>query len=75
MKISFFKNDKKTFWDEVVLGFIVAVCLIVGILLIVYKPSYGFINSNTSTIAGLIIAFIGIMYTPCLIYRLFTNEH
>ena len=75
MKISFFKNDKNTSLDELVLGLIVGVCLLVGILLIVYKPSFWFIDSSTTTIVGLIIAFLGLMYTPCLIYRLFTNEH
>ena len=74
MKISFFKNDKKTALDELVLFLVVAVCLTAGILLMIHRPSFWFVDSTYSALAGVLLTILGVMYTPCLIYRLFTNE-
>ncbi len=74
MKFSLTQNDKSTIWDEVILGLICVVCLAVGILLIVCKPSLWIIGSNTMVVAGVMIALVGVMFVPCLIYRLFTND-
>lgn len=74
MKFSLTQNDKSTVWDEVILGLICIVCLAVGILLIVYKPSLWIISSHTMVVTGVMIALVGVMFVPCLIYRLFTND-
>ena len=74
MKFSIIKNDRSTIWDEVMLGLIAFGCLAVGILLIVFKPSVWIIESNIFVVAGAIIAILGIMFIPCLIYRIFTNN-
>lgn len=74
MKFSIVKNDKSTFWDEVILGLISFVCMAVGILLVVFKPSFWVINSNLFVVTGVMIALLGFMFLPCLIYRLMTND-
>lgn len=74
MKFSLTQNDKSTMMDEVILGLISIVCLAVGILLIVLKPSLWIISSTTMTVAGVMIALVGVMFVPCVIYRLLTND-
>lgn len=74
MKFSITKNDKSTFWDEVILGLISIGCLAVGIILIIYRPSLWIIDSNSMVVMGTMIAIFGFMFLPCLIYRLFTND-
>ena len=68
------ENDKSTFWDEVILGLISLVCMAVGALLVVLKPSLGIIDSNIVVVTGAMIGFLGFMFLPCLIYRLLTND-
>lgn len=74
MKFSIVKNDKSTFWDELILGLISLGCMALGILLIVFKPSFWIISSSSFVIMGVLIAFIGFMFLPCLLYRLLTND-
>lgn len=70
MKFSIIKNDKSTFWDEVILGLISFGCIAIGVLLIVFKPSLGIIDSNSLVVMGAMITLWGFMFLPCLIYRL-----
>ncbi len=74
MKFSLTQNDKSTVMDEVILGLISVVCLAVGILLIVLKPSLWIISSTSMVVAGVMIALVGVMFVPCVIYRLMTND-
>ena len=74
MKFSLFKNDKSTAMDELILLLIIVVCLTIGILLIVYKPAFWIIDSSSTTLCGVLITLLGVMYIPGLIYRLFTND-
>lgn len=74
MKFSLIKNDKSTVKDEVMLGFIIIVCLIIGILLIVCRPSFWIIDQSITVVTGVIITVFGLMFVPCLIYRLLTND-
>ena len=74
MKFSMIKNDKSTFWDEVILGLISFGCMTIGILLIVFKPSWWIIDSNWFVIIGVMIAIFGFMFFPCLIYRLMVGH-
>ncbi|MCR4923365.1 MAG: hypothetical protein K5931_05085 [Lachnospiraceae bacterium] len=74
MKFSLIKNDKSTFWDEVIMGIMILVSLIIGALLILYKPSFWIISQGFSTLIGLLFVIYGIMFIPGLIYRLMTND-
>ncbi|MBQ7833374.1 MAG: hypothetical protein IJ336_07355 [Lachnospiraceae bacterium] len=74
MKFSLFKNDKSTFWDEVILAAISLVCLAVGIVIIILKPSFWIIEASMTVTAGVLIATVGVMFIPALIYRLMTND-
>ncbi len=74
MKFSLFKNDKSTYWDEVILAVMVVAALAVGITLIVLRPAFWIVTSHASIIVGVIITLFGVMFFPGLIYRLFTND-
>lgn len=74
MKFSLIKNDKSTYWDEVILGVMIACSLALGITLLVLKPSFWIISSVTSCQFGIILTLFGVMFIPGLIYRLKTND-
>ena len=74
MKFSIIENDKSTFWDEVILGAISFGCIAIGVLLIMFKPSVWIISSNLFVVMGAMAALLGVMFLPCLIYRLMTND-
>lgn len=74
MKFSFVKNDKSTFWDEVILSLITLTALTIGILLIVFRPGLWIVSETTSVQFGLIALLIAFMYFPCVIYRFMENE-
>ena len=74
MGFSLMKNDKSTFVDEIILGLISVVCLAVGILLIKIRPEFWIIEEHITGVLGVMITLTGVMFLPCLIYRLFTNE-
>lgn len=66
MKISIMKNNKTTFWDEVVLGLISFGCMIVGGLLIAFRPSIWIIDSNLFVVMGALIIILGVFLQPLL---------
>ena len=74
MKFSFTKNDTTTYWDEVGLIIITLVSLAIGILLIVFRPSFWIIPESISVGFGVVALMLAFMYTPCIIYRLFHND-
>ena len=74
MKFSFIKNDESTYWDEVILIIITLIVLAGGILLIVFKPSFGFVDESISLCLGLLLTISAVMYFPGIIYRLFHNK-
>lgn len=74
MKFSLVKNDKSTYWDEVILAVMVIASFAIGISLIVIKPSFWIITEATTTITGVFFVLFGVMFLPGLIYRLFTND-
>ncbi len=74
MKFSFFKNDVTTYWDEVGLIIITLIALIIGILLIVFRPSFWVITESMSICVGVLALLLAVMYIPCIIYRLFENK-
>lgn len=74
MKFSFFKNDKTTFWDEVYLSLFIIACIGAGVILIIFAPSFWLITSASSKTFGVLWVLVGVMFIPCLIYRLATND-
>lgn len=63
MKFSFVKNDKTTYWDEIVLSLITLVALAIGALLIVFRPSFWIITESISVGFGVIALLLVFMYT------------
>ncbi len=74
MKFSFVKNDTTTYWDEIGLILITLIALVIGVLLVVFRPSFWIISESTSICFGVIFLLLAVMYTPCIIYRLFENK-
>lgn len=74
MKVSFVKNNKSTYWDEIILSLITLVVLMIGILLILLRPSFWIISENISITFGVISILLGFMYLICIVYRLFENK-
>ncbi len=74
MKFSFTKNDVTTYKDEVILSLITLAALVIGILLVVYRPSFWIISESMSACFGLLFLWLAFVYIPCIIYRLFENH-
>lgn len=74
MKFSFVKNDTTTYWDEIWLILITLIALAIGVLLLVFRPSFWIISESTSVCFGVLSLLLVFMYTPCIIYRLFENK-
>lgn len=74
MRFSLLKNDKSTFVDEVFLGVIVMISVIIGALLIKLHPTFWIIDENDVIVFGVIIVIFGFMFVPALVYRLCTND-
>lgn len=74
MKFSFVKNDTTTYWDEIGLILITLVAFAIGVLLVVFRPSFWIISESTSVCFGVLAILLGVMYTPCIIYRFFENK-
>ena len=75
MKFSLIKNDKSTYWDEVVLILIIFAFIGSGIALIIVKPDFWFIDGNDTTFFGVLLVLTGAMFFPGLIYRLCHNDN
>lgn len=73
MKISIFSNDKSTAMDEIIIAMFTVVSLMVGVLLIVYKPEFWIISASNSTVFGALCVVIAVIFTPIIAYRLATN--
>ena len=58
MKFSLLKNDKSTYWDEVILAIMVISSFAIGISLIVIKPSFWIVIEATTTIIGVFFLFL-----------------
>lgn len=74
MKMSILKNDKSTFWDEVILFLFVAIALAGGICLLVYRPSFWIIASKNIVILGVLLIILSVMFIPSLLYRVMKND-
>lgn len=74
MKFSFVRNDKSTVADEIILGLFIIFFVTAGVLLFAYHPSFWIIDINDTKVFGVLMIFIGMMFLPGLVYRLFTND-
>lgn len=74
MKLSFVKNDTTTYLDEIWLSLITLIALAIGVLLIIFRPSFWIISESISVCFGVLALMLVLMYTPCIIYRLFENK-
>lgn len=75
MKFSLFKNDKSTYWDEIILCLMIAISVLLGTMLIVFKPSIWLISKKISVVTGVMLILFGVMFIPGTIYRFFDNNH
>lgn len=74
MKDFFTKNDKTTYKDELILILLTVIVTIIGVLLIVFKPSFWIVSESVSVCVGVFALLIAVMYIPSIIYRLFNND-
>lgn len=74
MKLSIFSNDKTTAKDEMILSLFTLACMVLGIMLIVYKPTLWIISASNFVVLGVLLLMIAIMFIPCILYRLSTNH-
>lgn len=74
MKISLFKNDKTTYWDEVILLLIVTLFIIIGAVLVYTRPSIWIIKESGFVVFGVLLLIAGAGCILGLVYRLFHND-
>ena len=74
MKFSLFKNDKTTYWDEVILALMIITSIVAGVLLIAFRPGFLFVSPSVSCGLGVLFVLYGVMFIPGFIYRLMTNK-
>ncbi len=74
MKFSLFKNDKSTYWDEIILCLMIAISVFLGTMLVVFKPSIWLISKEISVVTGVMLILFGVMFIPGTIYRFFDNN-
>lgn len=74
MKVSIFSNDKSTAMDEIILTICVLVAIMIGVLLVVFKPSLWIISSNNSVVFGVLCIVAGVIFIPSILYRFATNS-
>lgn len=72
MKHSIFSNDKTTCKDEIILTVITLIVFVVGLLLIIFRESFGSLNSILATAGAMMIIFV-IMMSSIIGYRFATN--
>lgn len=73
MKHNIFSNDKTTAKDEVIITIFSGICFIIGIILCITKPSFWIFSSSITTVSGVMLLVIGIIFIPIIIYRLSEN--
>lgn len=74
MQLNPIKNDKSTAKDELIFSIITLIVIALGVAMIIYRPTLGILDSTITLSFGIILVLLGIMYIPCIIYRLSTND-
>lgn len=69
MSVSFFRNDKGTIKDEIILSIILAIVLAIGIALIAYGDSLWVFGRPTVVTSGVMCIVFVVMMLPSVIYR------
>lgn len=65
--LKIFNNDKTTAKDEVVLMIFVAICILIGVVGVIWQY-------NTSTIVFAVVCIVtGVMFIPIIAWRLHEN--
>ena len=67
-------NNKKTRKDEMALAIIAVFFMIIGILLVVYKPTIWVVSVGVSVTAGVLCVLFGIFMSICCLVRLSQNQ-
>lgn len=73
MKLSIFSNDKTTAKDEIILTLFVLAVVVIGVLLVVFKPTFWIIGSTEFVVTGVLLIMIGVILSPSIAYRFMTN--
>lgn len=74
MKFKLFSNDRSTVKDELLLLGFILLCLSVGSVLLILRPSFWCLDQFVSLGLGMLLTLTGILFIPGLIYRLMTND-
>ena len=53
----------------------IAISVLLGTMLIVFKPSIWLISKEISVVTGVMLILFGVMFIPGTIYRFFDNNH
>lgn len=62
-----FSNDKTTAKDELVLMIFVAICLIIGVVEVIWQ------YNTSTTVLGVLCIVTGVMFIPIIVWRLHEN--
>lgn len=73
MKLNIFSNDKTTMKDEMILSAFTIICAVIGILLVILKPSFWVISQSITVSFGILMIATVIMFIPCIIWRFMHN--
>ena len=68
------KNDKTTAKDELALSAFMIISFIIGILLMTFKPEFGFIKMSFTVSFGALLVAITFIMIPCIAWRLYNND-
>lgn len=73
MGVSFFKNDKNTVKDEIILSIILAITLALGIGCIAYGDEIWILSKKTVIMIGVMLITFTVMLAPSVAYRFISD--
>lgn len=65
--LKIFNNDKTTAKDEVVLIIFVAICILIGVVGVIWQ------YNTSTTVLGVLCFVTGVMFIPIIVWRLHEN--
>ena len=74
MKLHLFSNDKSTAKDELIITIFALCSFILGVILIVFRPSFWIISSEIIICTGVMLVATAVVLVPSIIWRLSTNN-
>lgn len=69
-----FHNNESSIKDEMLLLMFILVCIGAGFLFYIFAPNNWAVSSNTIKAFGIVWILAGVMFIPCSVYRLFSND-